>query len=121
MTDEFMKACEFAGIEATKRQWRRWCRKEGLAYRLSRHFDPIHEERRALNVEIDVRNDARNRENKRRAEVNKVVTNPAEHLPMEPMEERHPVPATRDEIRAWLNETSAAGVGSRDVLTRMAA
>jgi hypothetical protein len=108
VTNEFKQACIFAGIEATKRQWRRWCRSEGLAYRLARHFDPIHERRKVLNDEIDARNRAREIENNRRAAI-------AEGQPLE-LEERLPVPVTREEIKTWLDATSEPGAKVRPLV-----
>lgn len=29
---KFVKACTYAGIQPTKRQWRKWCRGVGSAY-----------------------------------------------------------------------------------------
>lgn len=101
----FNEALTMVGLPSTKRQMKKWERGEGLAYRAAQHFGPIHASRRDLNAAINLRNKEREDKNREIAEFNKNAS-PDKKVEMLPLEDLLPVPATKDEVRMWLNENS---------------
>lgn len=51
-SDEFLDACATFGIDATRRQQRKWDSGRGRAYVLAEYFDAIHERRSEENSRI---------------------------------------------------------------------
>lgn len=126
MSQTFRSICETFGVEPTHRQYKKFVRGEGRAYRLHQHFGPIHETRTAENGLITRENEIRQGVNKRRQAANeariernalrmeaaKEAGENLEEVEQEkvfdllPILALHPVPATEEEIKVFLDTTS---------------